>query len=624
MSYLDLPRICFGGAWTGNVATANNQPYLYWETPSPAPAGDVKIDNALLFDFANVSLNDITVDGEKPSDAMLRQLLNDEANIDGGDANWCYWGMNSGGIDTKVTSVNLGAGYKTKDPLVGKVATFINGELCDCNPAGSQSTQMFFNGFDFAGVTLEAPRTFSRWVWFYRNTDLGGSAGASGAFEAVLPITDEQWAQLRAIGSPAIEKLYAAYKAAGAAAAGLSVRYGLYASTSVAAGATTDRVGMVSGAIGVGTKDELQSYPNCRTLYSVDAVATGGRSPKSRGPVLMKINPGRSRVAIDLFNALKETGTTLQTISKVNIGPLVLGWTKPSIGACFTFAPIPYSQYNMNNTKNQGSVIDVDFSAYRDEVIKLLNDGWVFYLGTTGIADSATAPAIPKMFDEGLSFASDQRDYYLDNGEAGSVRIKAMGPSGPIANATVWLQQFIVNYATGAADVGGLPVVDSSAWAVTMPDTVTTDAEGYADVPLKALKNGNCVIRFTIAPNSMPVNVLTDSFINIRVLPTDDYSKVSDADLLGQTGFQFMYQNVLRYYYITYPVMQPIMDFSDYNVMTSPRMLQMLPTVTDHANWGQAGYMPRTRELSKSRQALLARWAKVNYDHLYGGAKTSG
>lgn len=620
MSYLDLPRICFGGAWTGNVATANNQPNIYWSSPSATPGGDPTVNKALLFDFANVSLYDIKIDGETPNDVMLRQLLNDESGLSGGNANWCYWGMNSGAIDTKVTSVNLGAGYATDDPLVGKVASYINGELCDCNPAGSQATQMFFNGFNFAGVTLEAPHTFSRWVWFYRNADMGGSAAASGVFEGVLPVTAAQWEQLRAIGSPAIDALYAAYQAAGAAAAGLSVRYGLYATTYVNAGATTDRIGLVSGAMGVATRDELASYPNCRTLYSVAAVESHGRSDASRGPVMVKVNPSNSIISVDLFSGLKESGSTLDAVATVDIGALALGLTDPTTGATFAFPQIPYSQYDQNNSKTQGSVVDVDFSASSAEVLEKLNAGWRFYLGNTGSADE---PADPKLFEEGVSLESDERNFYLENGGTGSVRIKVMGPSGPVAHAPALLQQFIVDYDSGTRDVGGLPVTDATEWTVNMPTSVETDADGFATVSLTALKTGNCVIRFTVTEDPRAVNVLTDSFINVRVLPTDDYSHITDDQLLGEAGFQIMYQNVLRYYYITYPVMQPIMDFSDYNVMTSPKMLQMLPTVTDPANKGQAGYMPRTRELSSTRHALLARWARVNYEHMYGGAKAS-
>lgn len=605
VSYLNLPRIYFGGNWTGNVATGNNQPFLFYSDTGG------KTQQVEVLDFANAAIRPVKINGQSPTDAQLRQLMNDEdiakpnqAPLDQG-ANWCYWGTNTASFATSITGVNLGQGFSANDPLVKQPAAFLHAELCDTNPAGSQSTQMFFDAFNLAGVQLDAPRAFSRWVWFFRNRDMRGSAGASGVFETVLPVSADQWKALLATNSPAIKALHAAWQAAGSKAAGLSVRYGLFASTSENAGPTVNRVGLVSGAIGIATTDELASFPNCRTLYN-------DFQPRPFGPVLLAVDRVGKQVSVDLFSALPESGATRDTVSKRDVGKLSL-WLNTDSGSVLV-GTIDQSQYAIANVTQQGSIVDVSYAANAAAVEKALDAGGNFTITSDSIANN-------NVFAEDYWAASDERDYYLENGQSGSIQIKVMKNGKPAANTTVNLQQFAINYADDSADVGGDSPTPSTAWVCDMPATVTTDASGKATIPLKAKKTGNTVIRYTLGNDQDAVNVLRDGFTNIRVLPNDDYSKIPDPALLGQAGFKIVYDNVLRYFYITFPVMQPIMDFSNYEVMTTPQLLKMLQTVTDPSRWWGYGYMPRSRDLSASRRDLLVRWANVNLKALSAPAQ---
>lgn len=602
VSYLDIPRICFGGTWTGNVATANNQPFLFWNDAN----GNTQ--QAQILDFANAAVLPVTINGKQLTDVELRQMMNDEDIVpphgntppDQGQ-NWCYWGTNTASFATTVSSVNLGQGNVATDPLVGKPAAFGFTEMCDCNPAGSQSTQMFFGGFNLGGVQLDAQRAFSRWVWFFRNTAMGGSAGASGVFETVLSIDADQWTQLLALDSPAVTALYQAWKAAGPKATGLSLRYGLFATTSERSGQTVNRIGLVSGAIGLATTDELVTFPNCRTLYN------NSPAPASLGPVLLKVDTIANIVSVDLFSALPETGTTRATVTKQDMGTLQLTLTG-STGTVLVGTITP-AQYGMANVNQQGAIVDVSFAANANAVGKALAGGANFAI---------TSDTKGLLFSEGYWIATDQRDYYLDNGLSGSIQIKASYNGLPIANSTVYLQQFVINYTDDSADTGGAAPSAPAAWVCSMPDQVLTDANGMATIPLTAQATGNTVIRFTMSPDTNAVNVLTDGFANIRVLPTNDYSNVPNTFLATREGFDFVFQEVLRYFYITFPVMQPIMDFSNYEVMTSQQLLMMLQSVTSPTRWWNYGYMPRSRDLSASRQELLQRWSQATYAALYG------
>lgn len=601
MSYLDLPRICFGGTWTGNVATGNNQPFLYWlddtRTPQSAP----------LIDFANVTILPIEIDGKTPTDVDLRQAMNDEDKIKGpdgkpidGGANWSYWGQNTASFATSVTAVTTGEGGGA-DPLVGMTAGFVHAELCDCNPTGSQASQVFFDVFDLAGVPLDAPRANSRWVWFFRNRDMPASGGASGVFETVLPIAEEQWQALLANTgqSPAVAALHQAWKTAGTNAAGLSVRFGLYATLYDNAGETVSRDGLVSGAIGLALKSELTTFPDCRTLYN------GFPAPQSLGPVLLKVNEGSKIVSIDLFTALPESGRDHATVTKKPMGHLTLALT--GHGAPVTVGVIAPEQYAMTNVTQQGAIVDLDYSANAAAVQAALAGGATFTL---------TSDTLGPLFAEGYWAATDSRNFYLQNGNAGLIKVKVMENGRPAAGRKIDLQQFIVDYTGDNNDVGGDPV-PSSDWLCNMEAPLPADADGFVTIRLTARNTGNCVVRFTLGDNPNAVDVLRDGFANIRILPNDTYDHVPDADLLGEAGFKFMYEHVMRYFYVTYPVMQPILDFSNYHVMTSAAFLKMLQKVTDPEGWWTYGYMPRTRDLSDGRRALLDRWARVNYAALY-------
>jgi len=589
VSYLDLPRINFGGTWTGNVATANNNPFL-------VRPGTPKPQQTVLLDFANVRISPAFDASEHLSDVELRQLMNDEYGID--PRNWSYWGGNTASFDTRITSVNLGAGVTAADPLVGQPAGFVHTELCDNNPTGSQSTQMFSDAFSLAGVGLDAgPRSPSRWVWFFRNKDLLTShvpaASASGVFQTVLPIDAAGWQGLLAIGSPAIVALHAAWQAAGAKAAGLSIRYGLFATLREATGPTVVRSALVSGSIGLATTDELASFPNCRTLYD-----PAGQN----APVLLQVDQVRKIVSVDLFNALPETGMTHATLAKVPQGDLTLQLTGGG-GAPVIVGTITPAQYSMANVNQQGSVVDLDYRSVAGPVDAALSGGASFQLA---------ANVGGSVFHEDFWAATDQRNYYLQNFQDGAITVKVMANGQPVANTPLFLQQFVVDYADdNANDVGGSQPDAPAAWLCAMNDQTSTDANGIATVRLSAKATGNCVIRFTLAPDVNAINMQRDGFANIRILPSDDYAHITDAMLAGQAGFELMYKTVLRYYYLTFPVMQSIVDFSNYQVMTNARVLQMLLAATDPAGWGTYGYMPRTRDLSEPRHTLLARWVKV-------------
>jgi hypothetical protein len=101
-------------------------------------------------------------------------------------------------------------------------------------------------------------------------------------------------------------------------------------------------------------------------------------------------------------------------------------------------------------------------------------------------------------------------------------------------------------------------------------------------------------------------------YFDLRVLPFDDYSKVSDDDLT----FSFIYEEILRYYHLIFPAMSKRLDMSDPTVWDTPTAAQYVLRMTDSKLWSHFNYMPRTRDLSKYRRRLLRRFChKVLRSH---------
>ena len=111
-----------------------------------------------------------------------------------------------------------------------------------------------------------------------------------------------------------------------------------------------------------------------------------------------------------------------------------------------------------------------------------------------------------------------------------------------------------------------------------------------------------------------PPFVTNSPQISIRVLPNEDYSRYFlDPDSDQPVGnalltFDVVYKHVLRAYYLLYPVMAPIL------ALNSPRAVaqgaQAILDRTDPSIWMSTRYMPRTRDLSKSRRRLLQAWCR--------------
>jgi hypothetical protein len=104
-------------------------------------------------------------------------------------------------------------------------------------------------------------------------------------------------------------------------------------------------------------------------------------------------------------------------------------------------------------------------------------------------------------------------------------------------------------------------------------------------------------------------------FVDVRVLPYDDYSAVRP----DQLTWERIYEEVFRYYYLILPAMSEYLDLKDPSIWQTPTSARYVMRMTDPKLWGYYNYMPRTRDLSKYRRDLLWRFCcRVLEEHGVG------
>jgi len=153
---------------------------------------------------------------------------------------------------------------------------------------------------------------------------------------------------------------------------------------------------------------------------------------------------------------------------------------------------------------------------------------------------------------------------------------------------------------------------------------VTTDENGRGQFTVSGNIPGVCVICFRPegerGQKDRHFDSLYDFFINLRVLPRDDYSHITDAELKAPDAFsRIIYPEVLRFYYLFYPVMRNFLTLNSEQAILDPNNgfyeSMALGATTDEEFRIAAeeySYMPRTREISMGKRTLLRRWYDLN------------
>jgi hypothetical protein len=75
-------------------------------------------------------------------------------------------------------------------------------------------------------------------------------------------------------------------------------------------------------------------------------------------------------------------------------------------------------------------------------------------------------------------------------------------------------------------------------------------------------------------------------------------------------GFDLIYQHIFRNYYLLLPAMNKRLDMSDASIFTHPTAAHYILRMIELSMWEYYDFMPRTRDLSSARRALLRRFCE--------------
>lgn len=359
MAVFDFPRINLRGTFSVNVATANNDSL----TPG--------IESTYISDSDRV-------------EAVAAGMTDDEfrAFATGLDSmgllrcQWNYYGdMSLRLLDVSVCAVQLGYDRllttRAEDSLIGGSVSFKEALLCDANPEGFDTTQVFASAFELrapgalggGGVFLSrAPgRATTRWLDWYRNVSYhgslgdatsGGAGGASAVFQHAIVVRPEDLKPvnrgvaaeqtvlhklLPGTGSPGISALLNALRLPHAR--GLLLRYSLYLAyprisdpdlaAAFAAGRHTANpaIGKLSGTLVPWFEGDAETIPMGRMLRAAAPFVNPYRArtdqkPYYLAPAVARVDQAGGHLSIDANNTFPEDGPDG---FKWNMGTVTIG-----------------------------------------------------------------------------------------------------------------------------------------------------------------------------------------------------------------------------------------------------------------------------------------------------------
>ncbi|MDH5558908.1 MAG: hypothetical protein OEZ03_16280 [Alphaproteobacteria bacterium] len=576
MSYLNGPRINFWGGFQTNVCTTNNSEY------------DERID------VVHTTVTD------KMTDAQIVDYFRMPATRKGANyytnGGWNYYGDHGVQfIEAKVSSSGR-PGQITEDGALMGMPVYLLGSLdpisgqgphgsavmVDIDPTSSQSTQIFVGGLQigpvdkpallihgdsvchsrFLGLRLEAPET----------VDAPGSCKANGTFQVTFPIEavkshDASIPILKDLmGTPGIK--------------GIVMRFSVFecmpymttrelqADYAAHHNSSNPSSGHVIGSIGPAFEGEPDTVPPGRLLQnsSLPGPASG----------LALLNEEKGLLTLDVVSLVQKAALRADRRGFTDtIGPnLDFGDLTVSAGgkAIATFDPLP-TRYFVH-----GGVFDIPVAGDEIKTLK-----------ANPISLAGVGPGGTLAVDEApLRIYGDARNIYWNQdgdplGMEITMHIRYLG--GPLLDDTVVT---LSGDKTGVLENPGFlsfpPNVHVSRGAQTFAFTVSGNSAGGPGFEAITLSGGS------------------GTFINFRKYPTGDLPELPAEGLT----WDYVYENVLRYFYVVFPAMSMRIPLNDENTVkaTGDVILQRV----SRQYRATTLCMPLTRAMSPERADILEKF----------------
>lgn len=584
MAFLSPPRLYFKGGFVTNVDTANNN--------------DVQ-GSPNYVDCRNVRMRlDAIAPGTTAEDfrAWCKSA--------GLPAGWNPLGDNACWFkDAIISGCDVGAGLVTDaivEPLIGaklhigKAAQRNSAIMVDIDPEGVLGTQLFSDQIRIdKGLTPrlsgQPGKAYSYWLHFARNQTIRGFTGASAVWQFEVPLGA---LTLNTAGSPFLQ----AVEALEEDRRGLVLRFATYL---VAAKYTSAELaqrfaaghldenpaqGVVLGSIGVSDPDQIGTAPSGRPLFAAATFSTS-HEPWSLGPASATVDETRQKVVLDLLSTFPEEGPEAR---KVDVGPAYLAYVDQA-GQSVRIGGFEYGTDSFNQC---AGIAEVDVPAAM--MANVLARPLEIHLEKHRQAASRERP---------VRVETPARGFYLEPGKTVSIPVRLTRYGKRPGTATT-IQ--IAHYDTSD---GNFTMPDAATPLLSHPDAIVTDADGVAQLTVRAEREGVGLIRF-LEPGQDPsvpaegyVGIFSRlDFCNVRILPADDYSALSDAEV----SWDLVYKEIFEYYYCLYPTMDRFVRLNDEASVRAAGASILARMHPDLSNRWE--YMPRTRELSSGKRELFERW----------------
>jgi hypothetical protein len=621
MSVLAYPRIHFKGKCLINAPTGNNN--------------DVRVN----LDNVHVALGS-TLAGMSNAEARawMTEGIQAVSMINKNvhwylRSGWNYLGDSSAKFQDVAVTAAVGNDGRAaaSDPIVGQAVRITGSEgaspvICDVDPSGSALCQLFVGGLSLgdSALGLEAAhdtRAFGRWVLFRNASIYQGEqnyVGAGATWQFAIPGEALKFRETPAAGPTS--QVLAELATAARANRGILVQFCFYLARPQitdtdlivlfrhGCGLSNPVDAFTVGTIGVWEAGDLMTVPSGRLLQAPPACEDPLPSVPI-GPAVARVHTDRPVVSLDLITTFPEANYDRPPTRKAYIGPVRLGLVLPTGGPPIAIGePLPYGNASYEKT---GGILDVPYDpecVTRDQ----LSAGTLVLLAER----DPQGPILTEEYST-ITVETDDRGVYLDVGQSGDIAIlvlkKGRPPDVDVA-VSLWEYQY-VTYSGGCSQriISLLePVRPGSPLEhrVDYPRTVVFPANRSEPLPIRvtALRPGGLVLAFTLdgEPPGDGFPSATAFYAGVRVMPDDDYSSVPAAVRLT---WEFVYQNIFRYYHLIFPAMSRIIPFDDQQATTLAAKQGKLSAATDPARWQSTRYMPPTRDLSAGKRKLLVEWS---------------
>ncbi|WP_184549613.1 ferritin-like domain-containing protein [Mucilaginibacter sp. FT3.2] len=553
MSYLQVPRLNFAGQFQADPPTANNDPQH--------------------FDTANFKTN-------------YAIMENGEANPNGwwnpvGTGAWNFY-------QCVVTSVTYKDGSVCDDPAIDPIVgtpvqgadARVAGKIVDLDPDQQMVSQLWgfqvnlgdvSSGLGFKSDFKTAP--FGD-ISFSRCPSAGGDTRASAFYQSALDIS--AWAnttnsrylsELAADGDTEPKQL--------------SIKFVVDAFNMKSPDAANFTFGRIAGSIGTQHDNEPYRFIAGRTLNAMVPQLTTAYAVIQNNSLIIDL--GNSFQTTTIAGPFFDIGKLYGAILVTSGNPVILGEIK---------------YLDADWYSNTAGIVTLHLT---DEQVTLAESNPI---GIIQPQEAAPASVIFSESASGTYVRADDFVFRMSPGDEAKSVLYATSFGKPYAGQPIAL-------AADASAMGapsGPQNFGTPAAAFTFPASITTDANGKAELTMKATDPGNprVYIDGQLYGISYALGTVAPAYGSIQN-PSQMISALvfSDYAIPEQPNWVEHIQPIFQQYADLYPVMKPIVDLSNFSSVVGK--LYILKNVFS-MEMTNPNYMPVTRDLSEAKRAMIRKW----------------